>query len=234
MGAIFRREVQSYFTSPIGYIFLAAFYACAGLFFSLTSLQYGSTDMSGMFNMLLMALLVLVPILTMRTLSEDKKQKTDQCLLTAPVSLFGLVMGKFLAAYLIYCIGVAITFVHAIVVSTYNEPDWLLVFGNITGLLLLGGAFIAVGVFVSSLTENQIVAAVVSFVALVVLYLFNAVASLIPIQWIAKIISELSFSSRYYEFTTGLFDFSNVLFYLSAMAAFLFLTIRVLEKRRWS
>lgn len=234
MGAIFRREVVSYFTSPIGYIFLAAFYACAGLFFALTSLQYGSTDMTGMFNMLLMVLLVLVPILTMRTLSEDKKQKTDQCLLTAPVSLFGLVMGKFLAAYLIYVMGVAITVVHAIVVSVYKEPDWVLIFGNVLGLLLLGGAFIAVGVFVSSLTENQIVAAVVSFVVLVLLYLMIALSSLVTIDWLSDLISELSFASRYYEFTTGIFDFSNVLFFLSAMAVFIFLTIRVLEKRRWS
>lgn len=234
MGAIFRREFVSYFTSPIGYIFLAAFYACAGIFFAITSLQYGSTDMSGVFNMLLMVLLVLVPILTMRTLSEDKKQKTDQCLLTAPVSLFGLVMGKFLAAYLIYVMGVGITLVHAIVVSAYKEPDWTLIFGNIIGLLLLGAAFISVGVFVSSLTENQIVAAVVSFVALVVLYLMSVIATLVPVQWISDILMSLSFSERYYTFTTGILDFSNLLFFISATAVFLFLTIRVLEKRRWS
>ena len=151
MGAIFRREVQSYFSSPIGYIFLAAFFAASGVLFSLTSLEQGSTQLDSMFAQLMIILIVLIPILTMRTMSEEKKNKTDQCLLTSPVSLFGIVAGKFLAALLIYVIGVAITIVYAVVVSAYSTPDWNVIVGNVTGLILLGAAFIAIGAVVGGI-----------------------------------------------------------------------------------
>ena len=234
MGAIFRREVLSYFTSPIGYIFLAAFYASSAVIFSLNSLEQGSTQLDNLFAQLMIILIVLIPILTMRTMSEEKKNKTDQCLLTAPVSLFGIVAGKFLAALLIYVLGVAITVVYAIVVSAFSTPDWNVIVGNIVGLVLLGAAFIAVGIFCSSFTENQVVSAVTSFIVMIVLYLFSTIGNLIPVEFISKIFSRLSFLERYYGFTYGLFDLSNALFFISAVVVFLFLTVRVLEKRRWA
>ena len=234
MGAIFRRELLAYFTTPIGYIFLALFYAGSGLFFNVTALDRGSANMASIFTLLIYVLLVAIPILTMRTLSEEKNQKTDQCLLTAPVSLGGLVMGKFLAAFLIYVMAVAITLVYAVVISAFAKPDWLVVTGNITGFLLLGCAFIAIGIFVSSLTENQVVSAIISFAAMLLCYLLSTIATMIPIEWLAKIIVGLSFVDRYTGFTYGLFDLSNALFFISVTAVFLFLTVRVLEKRRWS
>ncbi|MBQ9375557.1 MAG: ABC transporter permease subunit [Ruminococcus sp.] len=234
MGAIFRREVLSYFTSPIGYIFLAAFYASSALFFSIYSLEQGSTKLDVVFGQLMLILVVLIPILTMRTISEEKKNKTDQCLLTSPVSLFGIVAGKFLAAFLIYVLGVAITLVYAVVVSVFASPDWTVILGNVVGLSLLGAAFISIGIFCSSFTENQMVSAVVSFVVLVVLYLFSTIAGLIPVEFIKKILTSLSFLERYSGFTYGLFDLSNVLFFISTVVVFLFLTVRVLERRRWA
>lgn len=234
MKAIFQREVSSYFNSLIGYIFLTAFFAASGVLFSITSLQYGSTDMTSMYSLLFFVLLVLIPILTMRTLSEDKRQKTDQCLLTAPISLTSLVVGKFLAALLIYAIGVCMTLIYAVVISFFGVVSWLEVLGNVVGLLLVGMAYIAVGVLISSLTENQVIAAVGGFACMLALYLISSIAAIIPIDWIAKIFTELSFSDRYYTFTYGIFDFSNVLFFISATVIFLFLTIRVLERRRWS
>lgn len=234
MGAIFRREVLSYFTSPIGYIFLAAFYAASAVIFSINSLNTGTTSLDNFFAQLMIILIVLIPILTMRTMSEEKRNKTDQCLLTSPVSLFGIVAGKFLAAFLIYILGVAITVVYAIVVSAFSSPDWNVIVGNILGLILLGSAFIAVGIFCSSFTENQVVAAVTSFITMVVLYLFTTIGNLIPVEFISKIFSKLSFWERYYNFTYGLFDLSNVLFFISTVVVFLFLTVRVWEKRRWS
>lgn len=242
MNAIFKREVSSYFNSLIGYIFLSAFFAASGVLFSITSVTRNSqsnvltltTDMSSMFSLLFFVLLVLIPILTMRTLSEDKRNKTDQLLLTAPVSLGSLVMGKFFAALLIYVLGVCMTLIYAIVLSFFAEVAWLEVLGNVVGLLLVGSAFIAVGLFISSLTENQVIAAVGGFVAMCALYLISAIASIIPIDWIAKIFSHLSFTDRYYSFTYGIFNFSNVIFFLSWMVIFLFLTVRVLERRRWN
>lgn len=234
MSAIFKREVKAYFNSLIGYIFLGAFFAASGVLFSITSLQYGSADMSSMFSMLFFVLLVLIPLLTMRTLSEDKRAKTDQCLLTAPVSMTGLVLGKYLAAFLIYVIGVAMTLIYAVVVSFFGAVSWMEVLGNVVGLLLVGAAYIAVGVLISALTENQVIAAVGAFACCLALYLISAIAAIIPVDWISKIFSELSFSDRYTTFTYGIFDFSNVLFFISATVIFLFLTARVLERRRWS
>ena len=222
MTAIFRREFVSYFTSPIGYVFLAIFYCAAGFFFTLSSIQQGTTELNTVFSMMMFVLIVLIPILTMRTFSEEKKNKTEQCLLTAPVT------------FLVYAMGVLITLVFAVVVAAISTPDWLLVFGNILGLILLGSAFISVGVFVSSLTENQVVSAVLSFAIMVILYLFSAIASIIPVDFIAGIFTSLSFLDRYNGFTYGSFDLSNILFFVSVTAAFLFFTVRVLEKRRWS
>lgn len=234
MGAIFRRELLAYFTTPIGYIFLAIFYAGSGLFFNMTSLSSGSADLAYTFTLLIYVLLVVIPILTMRTLSEEKNQKTDQCLLTAPVSLGGLVMGKFLAALVIFSLAVFITVVYAVVVSAFADPDWLVVIGNIVGFMLLGSAFISIGIFVSSLTENQVVSAIISFAAMLLCYLLSSIAQLIPVEWLSEVVSNLSFVDRYTGFTYGLFDLSNALFFVSVTAVFLYLTVRVLEKRRWS
>lgn len=233
MGAIFRREVKSYFTSPIGYIFLAAFYAYGGIMFSVYSLQSGYTKLDNLFSSMLIILVVLIPILTMRTIAEEKRSKTDQCLLTAPVGLTSIVLGKFFAAFLIYIIGMSCTAVFAIVVSAFGSPDWNVIVGNILALALLGGAYIAVGIFCSSLTENQIVAAVISFVALLAVSFLSTLGGLVNFDWVQKVCEKISFGERYYSFTGGVFDFSNVIFFISAIAAFLFLTVRVLEKRRW-
>ena len=160
MFAIFKRELKAYFTSPLGYVFLAIFYAFSGLFFYIFSLSVGSTDISSVFLMMFIVLMVFVPLLTMRLLSEDKKQKTDQLILTAPVSLLSIVMGKFLAAYAIFAIGVAVMPVYGFVMSTFATVSWLPIWGNTVGLLLLGGIFVSIGLFISSLTENQMIAAI--------------------------------------------------------------------------
>ena len=136
MFAIFKRELKAYFTSPLGYVFLAIFYAFSGLFFYIFSLSVGSTDISSVFLMMFIVLMVFVPLLTMRLLSEDKKQKTDQLILTAPVSLLSIVMGKFLAAYAIFAIGVAVMPVYGFVMSTFATVSWLPIWGNTVGLLL--------------------------------------------------------------------------------------------------
>lgn len=233
MGAIFRRELRGYFTSPVGYIFLGVFYAVSGFFFYSSSISAGSTDLSQLFVMLYFALLLLVPILTMRSFSEEKKQKTEQCILTAPVSLFGIVFGKFLGAFVVYLIGISCTAVYAVVVSFFASPDWNVVLGNILGLVLLGASFIALGILVSSLTENQMVSAILSMVLILALYILQVVANYVNTDWIAKVLSSVAFSYRYQTFTSGILDLSNVLFFVSAVVIFMFLTVRVLEKRRW-
>lgn len=234
MFAIFKRELKAYFTSPLGYVFLAIFYAFSGLFFYIFSLSVGSTDISSVFLMMFIVLMVFVPLLTMRLLSEDKKQKTDQLILTAPVSLLSIVMGKFLAAYAIFAIGVAVMPVYGFVMSTFATVSWLPIWGNTVGLLLLGGIFVSIGLFISSLTENQMIAAIGGFFINLMILLMNTLKSALPNGFLQDVLSSISVYSRYYEITSGIFSLSSLIFFVSVIFIFLFLTVRVLEKRRWA
>lgn len=201
MFAIFKRELKAYFTSPLGYVFLAIFYAFSGLFFYIFSLSVGSTDISSVFLMMFIVLMVFVPLLTMRLLSEDKKQKTDQLILTAPVSLLSIVMGKFLAAYAIFAIGVAVMPVYGFVMSTFATVSWLPIWGNTVGLLLLGGIFVSIGLFISSLTENQMIAAIGGFFINLMILLMNTLKSALPNGFLQDVLSSISVYSRYSEIT---------------------------------
>lgn len=234
MFAIFKRELKAYFTSPLGYVFLAIFYAFSGLFFYIFSLSVGSTDISSVFLMMFIVLMVFVPLLTMRLLSEDKKQKTDQLILTAPVSLLSIVMGKFLAAYAIFAIGVAVMPVYGFVMSTFAMVSWLPIWGNTVGLLLLGGIFVSIGLFISSLTENQMIAAIGGFFINLMILLMNTLKSALPNGFLQDVLSSISVYSRYSEITNGIFSLSSLIFFVSVIFIFLFLTVRVLEKRRWA
>lgn len=234
MFAIFKRELKAYFTSPLGYVFLAIFYAFSGLFFYIFSLSVGSTDISSVFLMMFIVLMVFVPLLTMRLLSEDKKQKTDQLILTAPVSLLSIVMGKFLAAYAIFAIGVAVMPVYGFVMSTFATVSWLPIWGNTVGLLLLGGIFVSIGLFISSLTENQMIAAIGGFFINLTILLMNTLKSALPNGFLQDVLSSISVYSRYSEITNGIFSLSSLIFFVSVIFIFLFLTVRVLEKRRWA
>ena len=230
MFAIFKRELKAYFTSPLGYVFLAIFYAFSGLFFYIFSLSVGSTDISSVFLMMFIVLMVFVPLLTMRLLSEDK----DQLILTAPVSLLSIVMGKFLAAYAIFAIGVAVMPVYGFVMSTFATVSWLPIWGNTVGLLLLGGIFVSIGLFISSLTENQMIAAIGGFFINLMILLMNTLKSALPNGFLQDVLSSISVYSRYSEITNGIFSLSSLIFFVSVIFIFLFLTVRVLEKRRWA
>ncbi len=234
MLAIFKREFGAYFSSPIGYVFIAVYLFFSGAFFYIFALSMGSTDLSYVFLGMFFVLMIFIPVLTMRLMSEDNKQKTDQLTLTAPISLFRLVMGKFLSAFAIFLISTSVLLVYAIVLSCFSTIAWSMVWGNIVGIILLGAVFIAAGLFISTLTENQMIAAVGSMAVNVALLLLDSLASVIPIQFISDILSSISVFSRFSEITTGIFSLSNVLFFVSVVVIFLFLTVRVLEKRRWS
>ncbi len=234
MGAIYRREIGAFFTSSIAYVFLAVFYVFSGYFFYGSTLAANTTDMSGIFSNLFLVIVFLIPILTMKLLSEEKKQKTEQGLLTAPVSLTSIVLGKYFAAMTLYVIGISIVFVYALILSLFGIVAWTTLLANYLALLLLGAAFSAVSLFISSLTENQVVAAVGGFVCLMLLYMIDVVASSVQVTWLQNMLYRLSFYTRYYEFTCGIFNLSSVLFYLSTAVLFNFFTVRVFEKRRWS
>lgn len=234
MSAIFRRELGAFFTSGIAYVFLAVFYLLAGLFFYMYTLSSSTTDMSGMFSMLFAVIIFLIPILTMKSFSEEKKQKTEQGLLTAPVGLGGIVLGKYFATILMYIFGVSIVLIYALIISYFGSVDWGILFSNYLALIFLGAAFIAIGMFISSLTENQVVAAVGGICSLLFLCLVDILTNYISIDFITDFLNSISFYNKYYEFTCGIFNLSSVLFYISTAVIFNFLTVRVFEKRRWS
>ncbi|MCL2694532.1 MAG: ABC transporter permease [Oscillospiraceae bacterium] len=234
MFAILKREIGAYFTSPIGYVFVAVSMMTSGLWFYLFSLSMGSTDMASVFQFMFFVLMIFVPVLTMRLMSEEKRQKADQLLLTAPISLTGLVMGKFLSAYAVFLLGMIALPIYGVVLTFFVSISWLTLWGNIAGIVLLGGVYVALGLLISALTENQMIAAVGSMFLNLALFLFNTLAMVIPVHWIAEIFRSLSVFDRYRQFTLGVFTLSNVLFFVTLIAVFMFLTVRVLEKRRWA
>ena len=218
MSAIIKRELSSYFGSAIGYIVLAVFYFFSGIFFNFYCIYYNSSSLSSVFSSMLMIVLFLTPLVTMRSFAEEKRQKTDQALLTAPVSLFEMVMGKFLGAFTLYAICNAIFLVYALVIAIFASP----------------AALIAIDIFISAMTESQVIAAVLSIGAGLLIYLLDSLASLANITFITNLINAISFNRNLSDFTYGILPLSNVVYFVSVAAIFLFLTVRVFEKRRWS
>lgn len=233
MTAIFKREFKSYFTSPIGYVCLVAFFFFEGVNFA-SLLASGYASISYLFESMFTITLFLIPILTMRLLSEDKRQKTDQALLTAPVSLWGIAFGKFLAALSMFLLAFAPTLVYQVIFAAMASVDWLVFLGNLLGTALLGASLIALGLFISSLTESQVVSAVGSFAVSLFIILLDSLASMLNVEFVTKLVGYVSFSGRYSNFTSGIFNISDFVFFVSFAAVFIFLTVRVLEKKRYS
>ena len=233
MLAVLRREFKSYFTSPIGYVFIAVAYVVAGVFFYLSNILSNSNDMSGVFSSFFLFTLLFVPLLTMRMWADERRLKTDQALLTAPVSLFALMMGKYLAAVLVYALAISISLVFALIVSVTAVANWAMIIGSFVGTLLFGACVIAIGMFISSLTESQLVSAIGSLFVSLALWMIDSIASIMPTNFLKQAVGSLSFYGRYNDFAVGILDLANIFFFVSVCAVFVFLTIRVFEKRRW-
>ena len=235
MGAVFKREFKSFFTSPVGYILLAVMTCASGYFFFLFNIYSMSADLSHVFSNLFTVVLLILPILTMRLFSEEKRQRTDQALLTSPASLTGILMGKFLAALLMYVLSLVILLVFAVVIAFQVTPSWSVIIGNFLGLILLGGLVISIGLLISSLTESQLIAAIVTLGVSVALIMLDSLSSIFSnIPWIATVVDFLSVSQKYTEFASGILNYAYVIFFLSMQALFVFLTVRVLDRKRWN
>ena len=234
MSAIIKRELSSYFNSAIGYIVLAVFYFFSGLFFYMYCLLSNTTSMSYVFLSMLMIVMLVIPIITMKSFSEERKQKTDQALLTAPISLTEMVLGKFFGAFLLYCICNAIYVLYAIILSFYATPDWAVFLTTMLGMLLMGGALIAIDMFISALTESQVIAAVVSIGIGLLIYMLDSLSNVFNVDWLTNLFHNISFDAHFTNFINGIINLTSVVFFLSVIAIFLFLCVRVFEKRRWS
>lgn len=234
MSAILKRDLRSYFASPLGYVFIAAFLLVINIYFYLYNVYSASSDLTYTFEFMLSMMIYLIPILTMRTFSEDYKQKTDQLLLTSPVKLTGIVLGKVFAALIVFLIALAFTLLFVLVVALCGHVSTATVVGNYVAIIAVALTFISVGVFISSLTQNQLISCIATLGAFLALYLFDYAYSYVNSTLAKNIIYWLSLFRRYDSFVNGIFSFADFIYYLSIAGIFIFLTVRVLEKKRWS
>lgn len=287
MAAIYKKEVKGFLTSMIGYVFMAFLLVVTGIYFTYYNLSIGWPKFAYVLSCILFVFMIAVPVLTMRVLAEEQKQKTDQLLLTAPVSVTDIVMGKFLALATIYLIPMLIMALYPLILSQFGTIYFAETYTAMFGFFLMGCSFLAIGLFVSSVTESQVIAAVLTFLILFVCYIIDGIASLIPdtaaasfliilvlivvaaaliyslvknalltgicfvagvaaavIVYVANstayegliqdILGVFDLSDYFTNFYSGIFDITGVVYYLSVIGIFLYLTVETIQKRRWS
>jgi ABC-2 type transport system permease protein len=254
--AVYAKEMRSYFVSPVAYVIAGVFLFLSGYLFRNILMQFNfwclqfsqraqTMGMQGMPNLNLNEMvitqffavmdfiwLLIVPMLTMRLFAEEKKSGTIELLMTSPLSTSQLLLGKFFAALSLYAIIVALTLVYFVILQIYGSPDWGPIFSGYLGFLLLGGAFISVGILASALTENQVVAVLLAFGMLLLFWLIDWSASFAG-PTAARILRYLSFIEHLQDFQRGVIDTKDLVFYLSFIFFSLFLTSRVIESRKW-
>ncbi|MDX2041522.1 MAG: ABC transporter permease [Acidobacteriota bacterium] len=255
--AIFRRELNGYFVSPIAYIVIGAFLVAAGFVFSIilsSVMQYAMMaqaqaarsgappDIDVPMQVIrsfvgfvgTYVLPILMPMLTMGIYAEDRKRGTMEMLMTSPITEIQIVLGKYLASLTLFVVMLAPTLLYYVIVGAYSDPPlpWRIVGSGYLGLFLLGAVLLAIGAFISSLTENQIIAGVVTFVLFLTL-LFIDLSVRDSSSSVAEVIKYLSILQHYQEFSQGVIDTTNIIFYLSGVMLGLFLTLRSLDSMRW-
>ncbi|MBH1940321.1 ABC transporter permease [Mobilitalea sibirica] len=287
MLAIYKKELRSYFTSMLGYVFIAFFLIIIGINFFYENLVNGYANFEYTITNVTFIFVLLVPILTMRLMAEENKQKTDQLLLTSPLSAGAIVVGKFLAVFTIFFLVVAVTLTYPLILKQFGNVPMPGAYASLLGFSMLGGAYLAIGLFISSLTESQMVAAVITFFTFLFTAFMDGIANVIPSNnktafiffsviliiiclilyfmmhnliisvtigligeiglaviyyvkptlfdgLIIKVFNWISVISRFDSFQYSILDLSSIVYYISIIVLFLFLTIQVLKKKRWS
>ncbi len=287
MTAIYKKELKAYFTSMIGCVFLAIMLIIIGIYFFVVNLLSMVSDFSVTLNAITFLIILIIPIITMRILAEENRQKTDQLLLTSPVSIGKIVMGKYLALITLFGIGMVIICAYPAIMKMYGEADLGEAYSSILGFFLMGASYIAIGMFISSLTESQVIAAVISFIVMIFTYIMTNLTNLLPTDnvsvWvimgvIVAVISAIahlmmhkvavtagifvageaacavvyfvepslydglinniagwfSVVDRYRDFSLGIMNVTSLVYYLSVIFVFLFLTVMRIKKKRWS
>ena len=234
MLAIFKRELRSYFVGVLGDVFLVIYLTVAGILFSYTTMFSMSSDVTNYFTLMLVFSAIALPLLTMKSFSEERKTKTEQLVLTAPVSLPAMVFGKFLASYTVFAAATVLTSFYFLFLIPYTQLKFAVLYGNLIALLLVGMVFIAIGIFVSALTENQLSAAIGTIAIILGFLGIGLINALIPSNYaIRYFFDALSIFTRFQSFVNGYFEFASVIYYLSVGGIFLWLTIRVYDRRRF-
>ena len=236
MLAILKREIRSYFQNVIGWLFVGALVAVYGIYFFAYNLQSGYPYVAYPLSSITFILLIAVPILSMRCLAEERKSKVDQLLLTAPVSVGKMVLAKYLAMVAVFSVAVGIIAITPLILSSFGTVPMGESYVSIFGFWLMGCLFLAIGLFISSITESQVIAAVLSFVALFICYMMDAILSLISSSenLITKILSCLDIYTPFSNFLNGCLDLSAAFYYVAFSGFMVFLTVQSIQKRRWS
>jgi ABC-2 type transport system permease protein len=223
MFAVLKKELKSYFLSPIGYVFIGLFLLMTSVFFYLDILSYGMSKFESMFYSLATILTFITPILTMRMFSEEKKEGTDQLLFTSPRGITSIVFGKFLAALCVLLITELLTFIYYFILMYFGSPDFVSAIVTLGGFLLLGAAYISFGMFASSITENQVIAAILTIGFFILTWFLPE---------INEIFSSLSLINMFDKFPSGQIDLSEIVTFVSFILLFVALTIIVLQRRK--
>ena len=234
MIAIYKRELSSYFNSMIGYVFIAALVCFTGIYFMAYNLYNGLPYFSYSLMSLMNILMFTVPILTMKSMAEERRGRTDQLLLTAPVPLWAVVLGKYLAMVTVLLIPVILCAFCPLIIAANGEAHLLSDYASLLAFFLMGCVFLAIGLFISSLTESQIIAAVGTFAVLLLLFLRAVLIGFLP-SALSIVLSAFPFRTVFYNFAQyQVFDVSGLILYVSLAALFVFLTIQTLLRRRWN
>ncbi len=231
ISAIYQKELRSYFSSPIAYIVIAMFLFLAGFFYYSAVVQYKMATLDAPFSNVVIILIFLMPLLSMKLLSEEKKSGTLELLLTRPIREIDIVLGKYFAAATVYLVMLIPTAIYGVVLYTIAKPDLYPMLTQYAAVFLVGLSFLALGLFASSLTENQIVAAVVAFTFILVLWLLNWLTGSLGED---NVISYFAISSHFSDLISGVIDARDVVFYVSFIFFFIFVSAKVIDSKRWA
>jgi ABC-2 type transport system permease protein len=227
-----RKEFRSYFDSPVAYIVITLFLLIAGWQFSTSLFLSNTADLRTLFSIMRFILLFFVPALSMRLISEEKRLGTIELLMTLPIKDWQLVLGKFIAAYLLVIITILLTLIHYITISILGGPDFGASIAGYLGLILVVGVYLSIGIFTSSLTQNQIVAFIVAFVIMFVFFMMDKIIFFFP-GFLASLLEYLSIDYHFNSISRGVIDSRDLIYYLSMIFLFLFLSVQTLESRKW-
>jgi ABC-2 type transport system permease protein len=246
--AITQKELKSYFASPIAYIVIGLFALFYGFFFQLMVrifVQQGMRQMGGAQSLniaqdmlrpvlqnVTVLMLFILPAITMRTFTEERRSGTIELLLTSPLTDLQIILGKFFGAVSLYATMLAVTIIHVGLLFWYGSPEWKPILTAYLGMLLMGGSFLAVGLFVSTLTSNQIVSYILTFSVFLMLWVIGWIGS-ISTGWVTDVTSYLSVIEHFDDFSKGVIDTTHVIYYLSLISFGLFLTSKSVDTERW-
>ena len=233
LKAIYFKEMKSYFNSPMAYIFLVIFVVINGYFFTRTFFLFNQSDMRSLFNIIPLVYLFFIPAVTMSLIAREKNLGTMELMSTLPLKNLDFVVGKFLAALSLIIVGLLFTLVHFFTLTQVGTNiDYGAVFTGYLGLVLAGAVYSSVGTFASSVTDNQVVAFIIGIFIVIIFFLMDKMLMFVPVS-LAGIIQYLSVDYHLSNISRGVIDSRNLIYFASVVGFFLFMTIRVLEIRKW-